>query len=161
MRRFAVFLMALLLATLARADGWVVFTAPDDSFSIEFPVAPEAAPHDGKNFAWQANGSDAVYVAGYSVLAGLSDQSEEDQAKLIDVLVRSATKSLKNVKARSGLHPIVEVCGTNSSGKLVQFHAVPAPEVDRVYVLMTIGEADAEHFFNSFELLGASDEGGD
>lgn len=161
MKRCTALLLFLLLAGLVRADGWALFTAPDDSFSIEFPDTPTALPSDGRNFGWQSTQTGAVYVAGYSVIDGLSEQSEEDQSKVVSSLASAATKPLQNVKRRAGTGSAVELAGTDSTGKLVQFRLEPAPEVNRIYVMKTIGQVDAEHFFTSFQLLGQSDEGGD
>lgn len=150
MRRFLPFL--LLLATLAQAQTWPLFTAPDESFSVEFPGAPKALPGgEGKHFGWAWSEGDTQYIAGYSIIPGYSELSEADEAKALEVFVTGAMRNLKDAAHKAGPDDAVDIKGINKDGLAVRMRVLPAPDEDRIFVMKTVGQADFERFFQSFK----------
>jgi hypothetical protein len=144
--------LLLLLATLAQAQTWPLFTAPDESFSVEFPGTPKALPGgEGKHFGWAWSEGDTQYIAGYSIIPGYSKLTDADEEKAMEVFVTGAMRNLKNPAQKPGPDDAVDIKGTNRDGLAVRMRVLPAPDEDRIFVMKTVGEADFERFFKSFK----------
>lgn len=144
--------LLLLLATLVQAQTWAVFTAPDESFSVEFPGTAEALPGgEGKHFGWACSAGKAQYIAGYSIIPGYAELSDADEEKALEVFLTGTMRNLKDAAHRPGPDDAVDVKGTNKDGLAVRMRIMPAPDENRIYVMKTVGEADFERFFQSFK----------
>jgi hypothetical protein len=160
----------------APAPQWTEFQSPERGFAVSFPGTPKvtSTPVEGQNpllqYDFQVNvGEDTVYtvvVFEYPSGKGPSPVTDDFYVKLVNAYAKGSESRLRKrgaatVAGRPGFEAIAD--GDSSKGKLNHLVDV-IPAGDRVYMLVSAGPKgfatsdDAEHFRDSFRLLGDQPE---
>ncbi len=160
----------------APAPQWTEFQSPERGFAVAFPGTPKvtSTPVEGQNpllqYDFQVNvGEDTVYtvvVFEYPSGKGPSPVTDDFYVKLVNAYAKGSESRLRKrgaatVAGRPGFEAIAD--GDSSKGKLNHLVDV-IPAGDRVYMLVSAGPKgfatsdDAEHFRDSFHLLGDQPE---
>jgi len=162
----------------AQASGpqWTEFQSPEHGFAIEFPGAPKttSTPVAGQNpllqYDFQASiGDDTVYsvvVFEYPAGKAPSPITDDFYVKLVNAYAKGSDSRLrKRGEATIAGHAGFEAISDSDTGKGRLNHLVDiVPSGDRIYMLVSAGpkghatDDDAEHFRDSFRLLGEQPE---
>jgi hypothetical protein len=155
---------------------WTEFKSPEHGFAIEFPGTPKmtSTPVEGQNpllqYDFQVSiGDDTVYsVVVFEYPAGKVPNpiTNDFYVKLVNAYAKGSDSRLrKRGAATVAGHAGFEAISDGNSGKGRINHLVDVvPSGDRIYMLVSAGpkghatEDDAEHFRDSFRLLGDEPE---
>jgi hypothetical protein len=148
-------LVLLALAGAATAATWKSFTAPDKKFSIDFPGDPTQMKEQQGIQGWAIFADMKAYTVTISTESGIKDLDAGAQDKaLLEFAAnffQGAEVTTTNQKSISGGY---EFTGTITEDKdRVNAQVLKDAPNDRVYILMTFGEAESQRFFDSFKKL--------
>jgi hypothetical protein len=151
---------------------WAEFQSPEHGFAVEFPGTPKltSTPVEGQNpllqYDFQVSvGDDTVYsvvVFEYPAGKAPSPITNDFYVKLVNAYAKGSDSRLRKrgeatVAGHAGFEAISD--GDNGKGRINHLVDV-VPSGDRIYMLVSAGpkghatDDDAEHFRDSFRLLG-------
>jgi hypothetical protein len=146
-------------AVKATSKEWVVFVAPDKSFRVLVPAPPRQSEKDATQI-WSSSTDPktSLYIFGYTSVATPKPGKKRppiDRKKQLAAVASYLLKQFKisggppkSLAERPGVEGM-EVQGT-SRGLPCEARFTPASN-QRIYFLMTIGKANKERFFRSFQ----------
>jgi hypothetical protein len=160
----------------ASEPQWTEFQSPEHGFAVEFPGTPKmtSTPVEGQNpllqYDFQVSvGDDTIYsvvVFEYPAGKAPSPITNDFYVKLVNAYAKgSDSRVRKRGEATVAGHAGFEAISDGDSGKGRINHLVDVvPSGDRIYMLVSAGpkghatDDDAEHFRDSFRLLGDQPE---
>ncbi len=156
MRKVMVWGMVLLtLAGAAAAANWKSFTAPDKKFSIDFPGEPTQMKEQQGIQGWAIFADMKAYTVTVSTESGIKELEAAAQDKaLLDFAQNFFQGAEVTTTGQQSIAGGYEFTGTITEDKdRVNARVLKDAPNDRVYILMTFGEAESKRFFDSFKKL--------
>ncbi|GMU51730.1 MAG: hypothetical protein AMXMBFR33_08760 [Candidatus Xenobia bacterium] len=145
-------ILCLQLLLAAGAQDWSKFQPPDKSFSIDFPGTPALASNDPRFNLWAlSEPGQFAYMAGYASFPGYKEMSAKEKQSNLEDFLTGMTQKMTGVKRANGPGSSVDLEGKTANGQQMKIRVVPAPEKDKLFVIMTTGQCDHAKFVKSFK----------
>lgn len=153
MRKFMVSLLVLCLVGVAWAETWQNWSSPDSKYSLDFPTAPSKVKDEGGIALWQSTGENAIYMVVSVDQPELTKMTEAEQDQLAHVFATEFFKGAQiTTSSEKKLSDGYEYAGTMGDEKAALAAQVRKSGAQgRIYILLTVGQGDANHLFNSFK----------